>query len=237
MLFQKKGKKLSVKNEVKITDVVISITNNTKFLGVYIDQHLSFQDHIRYIKGKISRGIGILCKARKVLNKSTLLTLYYSFIHPYFTYCITIWGNTFLTALTPLIRCQKRAIRIISGAKRLDSTSPLFKQMEILNFERLYIYSVHIFLYKYHHNMLPNIFDNFFVNVSDIHGHFTRQTSHFRAPYARSHQRTSALKSAGARIYNKFVKNLNYDCSLPCFKQNCKKLLVFMPDKDIMWKC
>ena len=34
---------------------------------------------ISHIKGKLSRGIGIICKARKVLKKETFIKLYYSF--------------------------------------------------------------------------------------------------------------------------------------------------------------
>ena len=40
----------------------------TKFLGVIIDDKLSFSRHISYIKNKISKGMGIIIKARKYLN-------------------------------------------------------------------------------------------------------------------------------------------------------------------------
>ena len=49
-----------------------------------VDSHLSYESHINHIKGKISRGIGILYKAKKkYLNDSALLTMYYAFIYPY----------------------------------------------------------------------------------------------------------------------------------------------------------
>ena len=76
-----------------------------------VDQHLTFETHVRYIKEKISRGIGILYKAKIMLQERTLLTLYYLFVYPYFTYCITVCGNTYPTILDPLIKCQKRAVR------------------------------------------------------------------------------------------------------------------------------
>ena len=64
-----------------------------KFLGVIIDSKLSWVDHIQFIKKKISKGLGILCKAIIVLKLRTLLTLFYSFIYPYILYCIEIWGS------------------------------------------------------------------------------------------------------------------------------------------------
>ena len=59
----------------------------TKFLGVQINSHLSWKMHINYIcKKKLSKCTAILLKARKVLGKSCLTTLYYTFAYPYFIY-------------------------------------------------------------------------------------------------------------------------------------------------------
>ena len=48
---------------------------STKFLGVYIDDKLSWERHITYIKAKVAKGIGIINKARKYLSLSCLKTL------------------------------------------------------------------------------------------------------------------------------------------------------------------
>ena len=84
------------------------------------------------MKGKISRAMGILYKCRKYLNQSSLLTLYNAFIYPYFTYCIPVWGNTYNSYLDPLIKLQKRAVRIIANADFRANTAPLFKDLKIL---------------------------------------------------------------------------------------------------------
>ena len=52
----------------------------TKFLGVIIDDKLSFSRHVSYIKNKILNGMGIIIKARKYLNKKSLLDLYHAFV-------------------------------------------------------------------------------------------------------------------------------------------------------------
>ena len=108
-----------------IDNVKIEHVKDTKFLGVMIDQNLNFSDHIQYIKGKMARGIGILYKCRRLLHEKTMITLYYSFVYPYFTYCILVWGNTFSTYLDGLVKLQKRAIRIICGETKYAHTEPL----------------------------------------------------------------------------------------------------------------
>ena len=64
-----------------------------KYLGVILDNKLSWIQHISHVKNKISKGIGIMYKARNYINKKTLLGLYHSYINPYFIYCIESWGN------------------------------------------------------------------------------------------------------------------------------------------------
>ena len=65
----------------------IGEVQNTKFLGIIIDNKLNWKDHISYIAGKVSRGVGVIIKARNYLNRDGLMCLYYSFVYPYFAYC------------------------------------------------------------------------------------------------------------------------------------------------------
>ena len=65
----------------------------TEFLGVIIDDKLDFDNHISYINNKILNGLGILIKARKYLNRRSLVNLYYTFVYPYLIYCVEIWGH------------------------------------------------------------------------------------------------------------------------------------------------
>ena len=147
--------------------------NCTKFLGVIIDKFLDFNDHIQHIKGKISRSIGILLKCRRVFDKKTLLTLYNSFLYPHLNYCISVWGNTYSSYLEPLVKLQKRAVRIIMGVKRNSPTDPIFWKLKILKFKQIYLYSVQQFVFKFHHRMLPIIFNDFFSVNDSFHTHNT----------------------------------------------------------------
>ena len=61
----------------------------------------------------MSRGIGIICKARKFFKLDTLLNLYYSFIQPYMTYCIEVWGGMSKTDMSSLFKIQKKAVPLL----------------------------------------------------------------------------------------------------------------------------
>ena len=50
-------------------DCSLNKVNSAKYLGIIIDHKLNWINHIAYIKNKIFKGIGIIYKARNLLNK------------------------------------------------------------------------------------------------------------------------------------------------------------------------
>jgi hypothetical protein len=214
-------------SNVKISDVNIDEVYHTKFLGVTIDNKLSWKNHITYIKSKISKGLGILYRARRFLDNKSLKTLYYSFIYPYLVYCIELWGFTFKTYLEPLYLIQKKIVRIITCSEYLANTDLLFKGLEILSVYKLSIFRVCIFLYKYKNNQVPRIFTNYFLRNADIHSYSTRESSHMRNILPRTEQVKRSFKYNAVNIYNGFVKIAKYDAKPSQFKRTIKHHLLF----------
>ena len=75
-----------------------------------------------------------------------------------------------------MLLLQKKVVRIISGADRLSHTDPLFASLDVLKIDQLYSYNIGLMMYKYYHNLLPSIFDDFFQKNSEIHSHLTRRS-------------------------------------------------------------
>ena len=99
------------------------------YLGVILDNKLSWIQHISYVKNKISKGIGIMYKARNYINKKALIGLYHSYIYPYFIYCIESWGNASNCHLDPLFVIQKRFLRILTFSSYDVPSDLLFKHI------------------------------------------------------------------------------------------------------------
>ena len=86
----------------------INQVDKAKFLGVIIDNKLNWSYHTKYISQKISKGIGIIIKARKYFNQETLLNLYNTMVLPFISYCIHVWGKAASTYLEKIHRLQKK---------------------------------------------------------------------------------------------------------------------------------
>ena len=119
-------------NNITLKDSTLMQVNCIKFLGVILDDKLKLIQHISYIKNKIAKGMGIILKARKVLKKTVLYQFYNSFVFPYLIYCSEVWGTASNIHLQPLIKLQKKIIRIIKLSPYNSSTKLIFKKLNIL---------------------------------------------------------------------------------------------------------
>ena len=176
MLFKNKKRKLPRPFiTLKMDGRIIHEVTHSRFFWVFINSELNWSYHCNHISTKVAKGVGILSKLRKYVNNKTLTTMYYSFIYPYFNYCIEVWGKTYDIYLNKLWLLQKRAIRIISYSDYLAHTEALFKELKILPIKKVYVFSVAQFMFKYNRQLLPNIFDNMFTMNAFLHTYYTRQ--------------------------------------------------------------
>ena len=64
-----------------------------KYLGVEIDQSLTWRDHVGKIAKKASGEIVVLRRVRRLISYHTLITTLKSIVQPYFDYCSIVWGG------------------------------------------------------------------------------------------------------------------------------------------------
>jgi hypothetical protein len=192
-----------------INNTVIDRVYSLKFLGIVIDDKLSWSEHIKYIRGKISRSIGMLSCARKNLDRKTLIQLYYAFIYPYLSYCIDVWGHCSQQLFFSVFKTQKRALRIISFSKRLAHTEPLFKSFEILPLQAIYILALSKFMYKFYFRLLPSVIDELFQSNNSVHSVPTRQQNLLHVPHVISETSRKSIRVRGVSTWNRLAQNIN----------------------------
>ena len=224
IILKNKSKKITNNHKVYMNNREISEVKFTKFLGVLINNQLNWKNHLDHICTKVSKNIGIILKARRVFDKHTLLSLYYSLIYPYLTYCIQVWGSTYQSHLSKLIILQKKIVRIIQGVPPRPHTEPIFSELNILKGSNLYNYSIALFMYKLNCSKLPDIFPMFVYN-HEIHKYETRQSDHFHIPTCRTNLSKMSIKYQGPIIWNELSSNIDIDCSIGTFKKRAKRYI------------
>jgi hypothetical protein len=226
MIFKNSKKKINLTEKLMIQGHEIELVKSTKFLGIILDSDLSWCNHINFIKNKVSKNIGILCRARKILKLETLVTLYYSFIYPLLTYCIEAWGNASMCYVNTISKLQKRALRIITRTKWSSPSSPIFKDLKILNLSQLSILHTQLFMYKFFHKKLPNIFGSFFQENRNIHSHNTRHQCNYHTPSFRLQKTSKIIRYTGVKSHALFSNTINYNCHISTYKKHVINLLL-----------
>ena len=137
----------------------------TKFLGVLIDESLTWKNHINCTSKTISRNIGVKNKLKHYITYRILHTVYCTLISSYLSYGILIWGNTCKYYLDKLVKLQKWSIRVVSNSHYRCHTGPLFAKCNFLTVTDMYSLELSVFMYKFSTNDLPLAFKEFCINV------------------------------------------------------------------------
>ena len=185
-------------------DDQIDASHYAKYLGIILDDHLSFKAHIEFLETKISRSVGIMSKLSHYLPTETLITLYYALIHSHILFGRPVWPSTFNTYLNKLRKLQNRAIRIITKSKIKIRITPQYVHLGILTLNDLYNFEIAKFMYQYVHDMLPLRFNYYFTYMHDAHSHTTRNSTSKALAIKRfsTNRGQNSIKYKGPTIWN-----------------------------------
>ena len=157
-----------------LNNIVIKKVAETKFLGVIIDDQLSWKAHIQSLNSKLKCEIGKLCRIRHVIPEKHHKELYHTLFESHLRFGISVWGGVSNNRLEPIFVTQKKCIRILFGDleayldkfktcartrpcenQKLGSefyekehTKPLFKKNSLLTVHNLYKYTCLLEFFK-----------------------------------------------------------------------------------------
>jgi len=218
MIFSNKRKE---EVSLSINNVNIEKVSEIRFLGVTLDEKLTWKSHILHIKIKMAKSLCILNKVKYSLPYNTMKMLYCSIILPYLNYCVEIWGNTYHSNTMPLYILQKRAIRIIFKAGYRDRTNPLFIRSGLLKFKDIVELQTLLVMFKARSKALPYDLQKLFVCTSEDGNH--RQPYDFKHLTARTNLKQMCLSVAGVKAWNLLRKDLKSCKNILEFKKRYKK--------------
>ena len=212
---------------VKIGNQIIERKNVVKFLGIYIDSKLEWHDHINYINNKLNSSLYAMRKIKHLLNRKHLLTLYYALIYPYLDYGITLWGSTHNSYIKTLFVKQKKAIRIITGAKYNEHTTPLFKELKLLKLNDIHDFKVSKYMYSLINRTLPEPISTLITSNSMIHTHNTRNRYNPHINIRRTNIAAKSLRHKGPITWYKLPNEIKAAKTMNAFSKRIKKNIIY----------
>ena len=147
---------------MKIGNKVIEKTPSIKFLGVMLDENVSWRYHIKTVENKLSKNIGLLCRAKQFLDETSLKTIYFSYIHSFLNYANIAWASTHFTKLKTINYKQKQAAGIVFDEDRLCYSRPLLRTLKVLNVYQINLFQHVNFILRLSIDDLPKYFNKIF---------------------------------------------------------------------------
>jgi hypothetical protein len=219
-------KKLNYDITLKIDNLCIDKVTKTKFLGVIINEKLSWENHIQLIMNKVSKSIGILRRIQNKIPDIVLRNLYFTLVNPYFEYCNLIWATSPSGNLNKLFRLQKRAIRLITKSKWNEHTSPLFINNNILTLYKINQLQTVCFMYKIKNKLLPSYFVEMFELNSAVHEHNTRLADSYHVQSHRLNLTSHSIRIIGVKLWNNICNTLKCVETLNMFRTKLRYHLI-----------
>ena len=160
---------------------------------------------------KLSRANGILSKLRYYVPLNTCISVYYSIFYSYVIYGSLAWSFTSQNNLNKLFLLQKKCVRILSNAKFLDHTDPLFISLNILKIRDILTSQVLKLVFQFYNDKLPSELQTLFVKNELVHSFNTRSSNLLHVPRVNTnHYGISSLKYNGPLTWNSFSHNANF---------------------------
>ncbi len=227
MLFGSNNRKLeNCADSINIGGNSIERTNTYKYLGIKLDQTLSFSNHVEYMRAKSIGKIRLLGKIALILPSNTSLFLYRSLVLPIFDYADYVWDCLSQQDALTLQKLQNMALRNILNVPRRTHTNYTHIQLhqDMLHTRR----SKHTatFMYQVYKGEAPPMFELMFSKLENVRERITRANSsmQFYTPRVNLEMSKRNLRYKGVKIWELVPDDVKLAPSKHAFKRAVDKL-------------
>ena len=211
---------------ISMGNVLLKRVDKVKYLGVILDQKVTWAHQIDKLSSKLARSAGIFSKLRYYLDTKTLIQMYHALFNSHLQYGILCWGSTSSTNLHQLQVLQNRAIRNMMKAPRFFRLDNYFLNLRLLKVENLYDLEIAKFMHAHHNDQLPECFTSFFRESGTNHNHHTRSVANisYEPVLCRTARGQRSIRFYGPKIWNDISLSIKQASKIK-FKREYKSVI------------
>lgn len=220
------NRQTDINSRIMIGDAVIKQVSNFKFLGIYIDDKITWKTHTQNCKNKIASSLYAINSVKNILPLEHLSILYSSLVKPYIEYGLLLWGGTFKTHLKPIAINQRKCLRAITHSNYYSDTRPIFSKIKQLPLNELYKLHLGKFMYQYYRQDLPPKLNNIFTLNNEVHNYNTRHAVDPHISANRTVRTTHSLVLQGPNLWYSLPSSIKESRTPKSFVTNLKRFLL-----------
>lgn len=195
--------------KVSIYGSQLEQVTRTRYLGLLIDNHLTWDDHISGVLNRVRHKLNAIGRL-KPLPPRILSLLYQSFVVPIFDYCDIVWSPSSRVKAEQLERLHRRATRLIPAKKRGFSLHHTLADRRV--------YHMMIATYKIIKNVTPVYLRDLLRATVDVTQHLGRNIHRLFIPSVRTNYGKNSFYFRAAMTWNSLNTNLYTAPNLDTFK-------------------
>jgi hypothetical protein len=207
---------------LSINNMELTHVDNVKILGVTVDKHMLWGDHIENIAAKLSSMNYLLYNIRAFLSKDLLCLFYNSYFLPHLTYCMNIWGQAAEVHLHKVQIQQNKAARLTLYAQYDTKAQPLFNTLSWMNISQRTFYETAILMYKVFNDHAPSYLNTFTTNEPNYRLRSTDQNI-LLVPFCKTAMKLKSHSYKGAIVWNATPNHIRSACDITSFKYALRK--------------
>lgn len=207
--------------KIYIEGIEIERVEVFKYLGVLIDQKLTFKAHIDNVIKKIAKKYGMLVRLSSQMTFWSKIFVYKTLVAPHIDYCSSVIFLASDIHQKRLQRLQNKFMRFILSCNRYTPIRVMLDTLQWLSVKERIVFNVLTIIFKLTNNLLPEYLTNIILRGRNIHNYSTRRSDDLRVvPFTMTSTQKSIYFS-GIRIFNELPIEIRTMRSVPEFKRNC----------------
>lgn len=211
---------------VTINGHCIERTHVIKFLGLLVDDKLSWSNHIDMLTLKINKLCGWFYKIRDIIPPACRRMVYYAYVHSILMYGIEIYGNAAASRLKPLQIACNRILRILQFLPRETHRDTLYSNYNTMSITNLYKFQVYRLIHKciFNPTLVPKTINAMIVN--DYHHKYSTRNTNSNILFRFTSNCVNTYLYNNVSAWNNLPIEIRNCQSHSFFVKLCKRLLV-----------
>lgn len=209
--------------QFKIDNILVENVSEFKYLGIILDENLTFNSHGQYIIRKITKKVALFqrkCSDLPILSK---IQICQAIITPHFDYCSTLLFLLNQNHINKLQKLQNKVMRSILWVHKGTSVLKMCAALHWTTVKQRIVLNTLTFIFRIAHGLGPSYLTEKLITIP--HACSTRQVNDLPVIRTSSTFENNSIFSKGAKLYNKlpiYVRNSDNAIS---FRRECLKII------------
>ena len=220
---------------IRIDDQPTKQVAHVKYLGIIVDDPLTWKEHADYISKKISRNLGTIKRSRQCITVDSTIVLYRTLIKSYLRYCCNVWGSCGNALLHRLQTLKNRAVRVITNTSFENADHKLLlKRLNLLSVEQIIQFDYLCVIYKMVNDFAATNAMDLFQPAEKANHYETRSNIDGKFKITKTHRKKAdtAFSNFGAKIWNGIPAEIREVLSFDNFKSKVKSYMLSRHERD-----